>query len=141
MVFAWFPPESESVSKNGEHEHVGKPECYNINKDAEAPRLGIVLSDEAKENISFGRKGKHAGEEHYRYGQLVSEETRKKIGDSQRGVKKGPRTFSPDGLRRAQENMKRNAKKQAPSEFATVLAKFPQEVQDKYDLVHVQKSE
>lgn len=112
---------------------IDDPLNYNINRSAELSRLGIKLSDEAKQNISVGRKGKHAGEEHYRYGREVSEETRKKIGDTQRGVKKGPRTFSEDGLRRAQENMKRNAKEQKPLDFEAVKAKFPQVVQDMYD--------
>jgi group I intron endonuclease len=71
-------------------ECVGKPECYNVNTLATAPRLGIVLSEKAKENISEGRKGKHAGEDHYRYGQTVSEEVRQKIGDTQRGRPKAP---------------------------------------------------
>lgn len=69
-------------------ECVGKSECYNVNTLATAPRLGIVLSEIAKENISEGRKGKHAGEDHYRYGQTVSEEVRQKIGDAQRGKPK-----------------------------------------------------
>jgi group I intron endonuclease len=72
------------------HKCVGKPDCYNVNTLATAPRLGIVLSNAAKENISEGRKGKHAGEEHYRYGQTVSEEVRQKIGDTQRGKPKAP---------------------------------------------------
>jgi group I intron endonuclease len=71
-------------------ECVGKADCYNVNTLATAPRLGIVLSDAAKENISEGRKGKHAGEEHYRYGKIVSEEVRQKIGDTQRGKPKAP---------------------------------------------------
>lgn len=69
---------------------VGKHDCYNVNTLATAPRLGIVLSDNAKGNISQGRKGKHAGENHYRYGQTVSEEVRQKIGDAQRGKPKAP---------------------------------------------------
>ena len=79
------------------------------------------------------RKGKHSGENHYRYGKIVDEATRKKIGDTQRGVKKAPRTYTPEGLEKARENMKRNAVKQDPKPFSDVLAKFPQEVQDKYD--------
>ena len=87
-------------------DHVGKPECYNINPSAELPRLGIVLSEEAKTNISRGRKGKHAGEGHYRYGQTVSEETRKKIGDTQRGKAKAPgRKVSPEGLAKIRANI------------------------------------
>jgi group I intron endonuclease len=79
-------------------ECVGKQDCYNVNTLATAPRLGIVLSDVAKENISEGRKGKHAGEDHYRYGKTVSEETRQKIGDAQRGKPKRPgRKVSEEG--------------------------------------------
>lgn len=37
------------------------------------------------------------GETHYRYGKTLDETTRKKIGDTQRGVKKGPRTISEEG--------------------------------------------
>lgn len=140
-------------------EHFGTEYCYNVAAHADSPmrdaspeirarlaaktkawlerdghpRQGAEWSEEKKEQIRQSRIGKHSGENHYRYGKTVSEETRKKIGDTQRGVKKGPRTFSPDGLRRAQENMKRNAKEQAPSPFEAVKAKFPQEIQDKYD--------
>lgn len=66
-------------------ECVGKPDCYNINTDAFVPRLGVVLSAEAKNNISIGRKGKHAGESHYRYGQVLSQEVRAKISATQAG--------------------------------------------------------
>jgi group I intron endonuclease len=117
-------------------QHVGQPNCYNINPGAEAPRLGIVLSDAAKSNISSGRKGKHAGENHYRYGQTVSPEVREKIGAAQRGVAKAPRTFTPEGLERARENMKRNAKPQVPADFEAVHAKFPADVQAKYDFAN-----
>ena len=85
---------------------VGKPNCYNVNTLATAPRLGIVLSDVAKENISEGRKGKHAGEEHYRYGQTVSDEVRQKIGDTQRGKPKGPgRKVSEEGRAKIRANI------------------------------------
>ena len=97
------------------------------------PRVGKTHSDETRQKIKDNRKGKHAGENHYRYGKIVDETTRKKIGDTQRGVKKGPRTYTPEGLEKARENMKRNAVKQDPKPFSDVLAKFPQEVQDKYD--------
>lgn len=132
-------PEGESQLKAEDvwlSKHVGKPECYNINTGAEAPRLGILLSDAAKANISSGRKGKHAGSEHYRYGQTVSPEVRKKIGASQRGVSKAPRTFTPEGLERARENMKRNAKPQVAADFEAVHAKFPSDVQAKYDFTN-----
>lgn len=68
---------------------VGKTNCYNVNMSATAPRLGITLSETAKLNISNSLKGKYGGEKHYRYGQTVSEEVRKKIGDTQRGKSKG----------------------------------------------------
>lgn len=87
-------------------DHVGKPECYNINPSAELPRLGVVLTQETKQNISRGRKGKHAGKEHYRYGRTVSEEMRKKIGDTQRGKPKGEgRKVSPEGLAKIRANI------------------------------------
>lgn len=82
---------------------VGQPDCYNVNTDAYIPRLGIVLSDEAKQNISKARKGKHAGENHYRYGKTVSEEVRQKIGDAQRGKpKKEGRKLSEVGRAKVQ---------------------------------------
>jgi len=67
---------------------VGKPDCYNVNTLATAPRLGLTLSEKSKQQLSANRKGKHAGEEHYRYGQTVSQEVRQKIGDTQRGKPK-----------------------------------------------------
>lgn len=79
-------------------QHVGKPECYNINTGAESPRTGVLHTEAAKQKTSANRKGKHAGENHYRYGQTVSEEVRKKIGDAQRGVKKEPRVYTAEGL-------------------------------------------
>lgn len=78
---------------------VGKEDCYNVNTLATAPRLGIVLSEVAKQNISEGRKGKHGGVNHYRYGQRVSEDVRKKIGDAQRDKPKKPgRKVSAAGM-------------------------------------------
>lgn len=113
--------------------HAAKSNCYNINQNAELPRLGIVLSAAAKQNISSGRAGKHAGEAHYRYGKTVSPEVREKIGAAQRGVKKEPRVYTPEGLVRARENMLRNAVRQPQSPLEKVIAKFPSEVQAKYD--------
>jgi group I intron endonuclease len=77
---------------------VGKPECYNVNTLATAPRLGLTLSEESKAQLSVNRKGKHAGEAHYRYGKTVSEETKAKIGNAQRGRPKAPgRKVSEEG--------------------------------------------
>ena len=61
------------------------------------PRVGTQHSAETKALISEHRKDKHAGSEHYRFGQEVSEETRKKIGDTQRGVAKKPYIMSEQG--------------------------------------------
>jgi group I intron endonuclease len=115
------------------HAHVGKPECYNVNTDAIGMRTGIRHTQASKDQLSANRKGKHAGADHYRYGQTVSPEMREKIGAAQRGVAKAPRTFTPEGLERARENMKRNAKPQVPADFEAVHAKFPADVQAKYD--------
>ena len=114
------------------HEHVGKVDCYNINIDATAPRLGQKHSAYTRAKIATNRTAP-AGDKHYRYGKQVPEETRAKIGATQRGVKKAPRTFSPEGLAKAQENMRRNAREQLPAAFTEVHAKFPAEVQEKYD--------
>lgn len=99
------------------------------------PRLGKIHSEETRLKIVEARAAsdKNKGENHYRYGKTVSEETRKKIGDTQRGVKKEPRVYTPEGLEKARENMKRNAVKQDPKPFSDVLAKFPQEIKDRYD--------
>lgn len=80
-------------------ECVGKTDCYNVNTLATAPRLGITLSEESKAQLSANRKGKHAGEDHYRYGQTVSDEVRQKIGNTQRGKPKKPgRKVSEAGM-------------------------------------------
>lgn len=118
------------------HVHVGKPECYNINTDAIGMRTGIPHTQASKDKTSVSRTGKAAGSEHYRYGQTVSPEVREKIGAAQRGVAKAPRTFTPEGLARAQENMKRNAKPQVPADLEAVHAKFPADVQAKYDFTN-----
>ncbi len=85
---------------------VGQPDCYNINTDAYVPRLGIVLTDEVKEKISNSRKGKHAGENHYRYGKTVSEEVRAKIGAAQKGKPKAPgRKVTEEGRAKIKANI------------------------------------
>ena len=106
---------------------VGRNDCYNINSDAHKPRLGKTHSELTKAKIRANRVAP------YRYGQTVSPEVREKIGAAQRGVAKAPRTYTPDGLERARENMKRNAVVQVAKDFDSVLAKFPAKVQAKYD--------
>jgi group I intron endonuclease len=152
-----FPAEQKLLDEN-----FGKEHCYNTAKFADAPmrdasdvlrarlaekmkhwhehnphpRLGATHTQETLSLMSANRKGKGAGLEHYRYGKTVSEEVRKKIGDTQRGVKKAERFYTPEGLIRAQENMRRNARKQKPLDFSEILPKFPKEVLEKYDFTN-----
>jgi group I intron endonuclease len=138
-------------------QYAGNPDCYNTALSTQIP---CSTQREVREKITQSLKGYYAenehprqgrkhtpetlakiatnrtpprGEAHYRYGKTLDEETRKKIGDTQRGKKKGPRTFTPEGLARAQENMRRNAREQKPMDFSAVLAKFPTEIQERYD--------
>jgi len=105
-------------------EHFGKDYCYNVAAHADSPmrdaspeiraklaektkawlereghpRQGHICTPEEIAYMGERRKGIHAGENHYRYGKTVSEETRKKIGDTQRGKPKAPgRTVSEEG--------------------------------------------
>jgi group I intron endonuclease len=154
-----FPAEQKWLNEN-----FGKAYCYNVSPNADSPmrnatqemkahlaektkawlkreghpRLGKTHSEESRLKIAEVRaaSNKNKGENHYRYGKTISEETRKKIGDTQRGVKKEPRVYTPEGLEKARENMKRNAVKQDPKPFSDVLAKFPQEIKDKYDFTN-----
>lgn len=99
------------------------------------PRYGKTHSDETKAKISRARKGKMAGQEHYRYGKTLSPEVREKIGNTQRGVRKKPRVYTPEGLARAQENMRCVAAEhpQEAKAWEEVLAKFPEDVCQRYD--------
>lgn len=94
------------------------------------PRFGKHHTEEAKAKISAA---KLANPSRPWLGKTRDEETRKKISDAQRGKPKGPRNYTPEGLARAQENMRRNAREQAPASLESVLAKFPPEVRSKYD--------
>jgi group I intron endonuclease len=115
------------------HKCVGLPNCYNVNTDAIGMRTGIPHTEASKAQLSANRKGKHAGAEHYRYGKEVSPEVREKIGAAQRGIKKAPRTYTPEGRAIAQETMRRNAREQVHTAFAEVHAKFPLAIREKYD--------
>lgn len=156
---ALFPAEQKWLDA-----HFGTDYCYNVAAHADAPmrdaspeirailaaktkawllekghpNQGLVLSDEMKLKIREGRlrTNKNKGENHYRYGQTLSEEVRKKIGDTQRGVKKKPRKYTEEGLIRARENMKRNAREQLPNPIEEVLSKFPIDIQNKYDFTN-----
>ena len=63
-------------------------------------------------------------------------ETRKKIGDAQRGVKKNPRVYTPEGLEKARANMLKHAVKMETKSFDAVYDKFPQGVKDRYDFAN-----
>jgi len=79
-------------------EHVGNPYCYNWATDASAPMRGKKHTKEALEKTALNRTPPR-GENHYRYGKEVSDEIKKKIGDTQRGVKKPEgRRVSPEGI-------------------------------------------
>ena len=99
---------------------------------ANHPRLGKKHTPEALAKIAANRTPP-AGEAHYRFGKTVSAEVREKIGAAQRGVKKAPRVYTPDGLIRQRENMKRNAARSEQAAWEKVLAKFPEAVRAKYD--------
>lgn len=87
-------------------QHVGKPECYNINTGAEAPRLGIKHTDATKAKTSASRKGKAAGTAHYRYGKTVSPEIKAKISAAQKGKPKSPgRKVSEEGKAKIRANI------------------------------------
>jgi len=106
-------------------EHHGKDYCYNSAAHADSPmrdaspemrarlaektkawlerdghpRTGAEWSLEQRDQIRKSRIGKHAGEQHYRHGKTVSEEVRKKIGDTQRGKPKAAgRKVSAEGM-------------------------------------------
>jgi group I intron endonuclease len=117
-------------------EHAGKPYCYNWATDASAPMRGKKHTEYSKNKVSENRKGKHGGENHYRFGKRLSAEIRKKISEAQKGVKKAPRVYTEEGLRKAQETMKRNARPQEHTPLNEVLAKFPEEVRSKYDFTN-----
>lgn len=85
---------------------VGQPDCYNINTDAIGMRTGIPHTEASKAKVSANRKGKHAGSNHYRYGKPLSEEVRKKIGQTQKGKPKAPgRKVSEEGRAKIRANI------------------------------------
>lgn len=88
------------------NEHAGRAYCYNWATDASAPMRGKKHTDEAKTKS----RNRHIrrGEEHYRYGQTLDEDIRKKIGDAQRGIPKAPgRTVSEEGREKLRAAVKR----------------------------------
>lgn len=99
----------------------------------EDPRIGKKHTEETKQRISAA---KLANPSKYWQGKPRSDETKAKISDAQRGVKKAPRVYTEEGLLKAQENMKRNARPQEYTPLDEVIAKFPEEVRSKYDFTN-----
>jgi group I intron endonuclease len=85
---------------------VGQPDCYNVNTDAIGMRTGIPHTEASKAKTSISRKGKAAGENHYRFGKEVAPDVRIKIGDTQRGKAKAPgRKVSEEGRAKIRANI------------------------------------
>ena len=113
--------------------HSGKSYCYNWAIDASAPMRGKKHSEDTKIKLKEAAQKVPSGGNSVLHKVPRSEETKKKIGDAQRGVKKAPRVYTESGLKKAQENMKRNAAVQEIRDIGYILNTFPQEVLDKYD--------
>jgi group I intron endonuclease len=113
-------------------EHFGQSYCYNVAAHADSPmrdaspemrahlaaktkawqeqnghpRQGAEWTAEQRDEIRQSRIGKHAGPDHYRYGQTVSPEVRAKISAAQKGVPKAPgRKVSPQGMAKIRANI------------------------------------
>jgi group I intron endonuclease len=126
--------------KTEDHPNYGKQmseETKQLIRDAryaqDDPRIGTTHTEATKQTI---REKKLANPTRAWLGKTRDEATRKKIGDTQRGVAKAPRVYTPEGLERARSNMLKNAKKQETNMVGTVIAKFPLEVQQRYDFTN-----
>jgi len=97
------------------------------------PRIGKKHTEETKQRISTA---KMANPSKYWQGKTRSDETKIKISEAQKGVKKAPRVYTEEGIRKAPETMKRNARPQEHTPLNEVLAKFPEEVRSKYDFTN-----
>lgn len=69
---------------------------------ANHPRLGKKHTPEALSKMA--QKTVHRGEDHYRFGKTLSDEVKAKISATQKGVKKGPRVYTEEGLRKIRES-------------------------------------
>lgn len=94
------------------------------------PRVGKTHSEETKAKISASKR---ANPQRPWLGKERDQATKDKISAAQKGVPKPGRVYTPEGLEKVREAMKRNAKQQAPLPIADVLAKFPDEVRSRYD--------
>ena len=85
--------------------YYGNGKCYNTAKYAGAPMRGRTHSEQTRA-LLLEKAPK--GAEHYRYGQTLDEEIRKKIGEAQKGVPKAPgRTVSEEGREKLRAAVKR----------------------------------
>lgn len=97
------------------------------------PRVGRQHTEETKAKISAKKKANPVA---YWQGKERSDETKAKISESQKGIAKPGRKYTEAGLAKVRKVLKRNAKPQVPSDFETVHAKFPADVQAKYDFTN-----
>ena len=100
-----------SVENKYLHQYVDYSNCFNVNRDAVYSRLGQTLSESSRSQLSANRRGKHAGENHYRYGQELSADVRLKISETQKGrpnQMKG-RKMSAEGRANVSAAVKRGA--------------------------------
>lgn len=97
------------------------------------PRVGKQHTEETKAKISAKKKANPVA---YWQGKGRSDETKDKISESQAGISKKGRKYTEAGLAKVREVLKRNAKPQVPADFEVVYAKFPADVQAKYDFTN-----
>lgn len=111
---------SDAPWRGGEkedHPNFGRPKKPESNASTSATLKAFFAADPANHPMRgkkhtpetlakmVANKVVHSGADHYRFGKTLSDEVRKKIGDAQRGVKKGPRTLSEEGRQKIKAAM------------------------------------
>lgn len=81
------PEQREAISKTLKEFYAAAPTNH--------PRYGVKLTEEQIQRMR--ERPAKKGPEHYRWGKTLSDEVRKKIGDAQRGKKRGPRILTDEG--------------------------------------------
>lgn len=97
------------------------------------PRVGKTHTAETKARISAAKLANPAAPW---AGKTRSDETKAKISAAQKGVAKAPRVYTDAGLAKVRETVLKNAREQKPADFSAVYAKFPADVQAKYDFTN-----